>query len=248
MPVTVNLMNTVLNADVNFKIMKYDLIIVSQSKHDLIQVTQNCIDSARQDNADLNIIIVETYFLTAYDNINKNIKYEGEFNYNRALNLGLKHCEGDVHILANNDLIFHEGWSQIGDLMLSNNYHSASILSQDAKGFQRGDFVYEGYEIGKYITGWCIFLDNYVLDKIGQLDESVSFWYSDDLYACQLKAAGIKHGLFCNLQIDHILSRTLVAQSVHMQRKYQLLEHSKYLQRQMYYGAGTRKGMHKVNS
>lgn len=227
--------------------MKYDLIIVSQSKgSSLIQVTQDCINSARQDNADLNIIIIETYFLTAYDNIDKNIKYEGEFNYNRALNLGLKHAIGDVHILANNDLIFHKGWSEIGDLMISNGYHSASALSQDAKGFNRGEFIYEGYEIGKTLTGWCIFMDNYVLQKIGQLDDSVAFWYSDDLYACQIRAEGITHALFCNIQIDHITSRTLALENPRLQRKYQFEEQIKYRQKQSYYNA--RERMYKINS
>ena len=224
--------------------MKYDLIIVSQSKGNLIQVTQDCIDSARADNADLNIIIIETYFLTAYDNINFNIKYEGEFNYNRALNLGLKYAKGDVHILAINDLIFHKGWSEIGDLMISNSYHSASVLSQDAKGFKRGEFIYEGYDIGKTLTGWCIFMDNYVLQKIGQLDESVAFWYSDDLYACQIRAEGITHALFCNLQIDHITSSTLTLASPHLQRKYQIAEQIKYRQKQLYYAT---ERMYKIN-
>ena len=109
--------------------MTYDLIIVTQSSGDLIKVTQNCIDSARQDNADLNIIIIESGQPYKYD-VDKIIQYNGEFNYNRALNMGLKHSKGDVHILANNDLIFHPGWSQIGELMKVNDYHSASILSQ----------------------------------------------------------------------------------------------------------------------
>jgi hypothetical protein len=228
--------------------LKYDLIIVSQSKGNLIQVTQDCINSAREDNADLNIIIVETYFLTAYDNIDKNIKYEGDFNYNRALNLGLKHATGDIHILANNDLIFKKGWSQIGDLMQSNNYHSASVMSQHTQGLKRGDFIYEGYEIGKFLTGWCIFVDNYCLERIGKLDETVAFWYSDNIYACQLRAAGIPHGLFCNLRIDHITSKTLTQQSVSLQRKYQIGEQFKFRQREMYYGARTRERMHKTNT
>ena len=219
--------------------MFYDLIIVTQSNGDLIQVSQNCIDSARKDGADLNIIIVETGQPYKYD-VDKIIEYNGVFNYNRALNLGLKHAKGDVHILANNDLIFHEGWSQIGDLMQVNGYHSASVLSQTINGFQRGDFIYEGYMIGQHIAGWCIFLDKYCLDKIGQLDESVHFWYSDDLYACQLRVAGIKHGLFCNLRVDHLTSRTLIKQKSSIQRQYQISELGKFKQRQRYYASRER--------
>lgn len=211
--------------------MTYDLIIVTQSKGDLIQVTQNCIDSARKDNADLNIIIVETGQPFKYQWVTKIIDYNGEFNYNRALNLGLKYAKGDIRILANNDLIFHEGWSKIGELMQLNDYHSASVLSQAVNGFQRGDFIFEGYEIGKHLTGWCIFMDKYCQDKIGKLDEAVAFWYSDNLYAAQIKAAGIRHGLFCNIQVDHLTSLTLAKQPSSVQRMYQIGEKGKYIQR-----------------
>jgi len=225
--------------------MIYDLIIISQSKGELIQVTQNCIDSARKDGADLNIIIVETGNPYKYD-VDKIIEYNGEFSYNHALNLGLKHAKGDVHILANNDLIFHEGWSKIGELMKLNDYHSACVLSQSHNGYQRGDFVYDGYEIGKHLTGWCIFVDNYCLEKIGKLDESVQFWYSDDLYACQLRAAGIRHGLFCNCQVDHLTSATLVRQPYQIMRKYQMGELHKFNERKKYYAE--RERMQIINS
>jgi hypothetical protein len=151
------------------------------------------------------------------------------------LNLGLKYAKGDIHILANNDLIFHKGWSQIGELMQLNNFHSASVLSQSHNGFEVGDYVYEGYTIGKHLTGWCIFVDKYCIEQIGRLDESVNFWYSDDLYACQIKAEGIRHGLFCNCQVDHITSRTLVKQSSNVQRIYQNGQLTKFKQRQRYY-------------
>lgn len=228
--------------------MKYDLIIVSQSKGELIAMTERCIESTRQDDADLNIILIETSG-NHYDyDVDKILMYEGEFNYNRALNLGLQHVKGDVHILANNDLIFYSGWSVIGELMQSNGYHSASALSQDVKGFKRGYFVYEGYEIGKHVTGWCLFMDRHCHAEIGKLDETCSFWYSDNLYACQLKAEGIRHGLFCNIQIDHITSRTLHKQSSSVQRRFQTGEYSKFKIREKYYGARERiNKMHSCN-
>ena len=85
--------------------MTYDLIIVTQSYGDLIQMTQNCIDSARLDNADLNIIIVETGNPYLY-NVDKIIEYNGEFNYNRALNLGLKYAKGDYILYLDIDDMF----------------------------------------------------------------------------------------------------------------------------------------------
>lgn len=216
--------------------MIYDLIIVSKSTSDLIPVTQRCIDSARYDSAELNIIIIETGQPYKY-NVDKIIEYNGEFNYNRALNIGLKHAKGDIHILANNDIIFHPGWSKIGEIMDVNGYHSASALESKQK-FQRGNFVYDTYNIGDGLNGWCIFIDDYVIKKIGKLDETMSFWFSDNLYACQLKAAGIKHGLFTGVQVDHLESRTLKRQPYRMQRKFQIGELQKFNIRSSEYAEG----------
>lgn len=204
--------------------MKYDLIIVAlSSKVRLIEMTQRCIDSARQDGANLNIIIVETHsVIHEYQNIDKLVQYKGDFCYNRALNEGLRHANGDIHILANNDLIFHEGWSEIGEAMKINGYGSASVLSSwhIGRGMRKGDFIYPGYRIEYEIAGWCIFITRESLQKIGKLDESFEFWHSDNMYAEQLKSHSINHGLFCNVQIDHLESVTLRSVSSRYQRRY----------------------------
>lgn len=203
--------------------MKYDLIIVSKSINKQIQeMTQHCIDSARAD-CDLNVILVETGLVDVkYNGVNETINYRGVFNYNRALNMGLDIKKGDIHILANNDLIFYPGWSEIGELMYVNGFGSASALSQDPrqKAFNRGDFIYESYRIGACLTGWCIFVTKETILTIGKLDETFDFWYSDNMYADQIKRASIRHGLFCNIRIDHITSMTLRTLSFSNQRKY----------------------------
>lgn len=203
--------------------MKYDLIIVAKSNRpELVRLTTNCIASARRDGADMKVIVVET----APVSINYDatvLHYEGPFCYNRALNLGLSKAEGDVHILANNDLIFHEGWSVIGQQMKDNGYDSACALSQDPRQriYERGDHLYPGFTIGYHVGGWCIFITKEGLKAIGgKLDESFEFWYSDNMYAEQIQKAGLKHALFCNVRIDHITSATLRTIPPREQRKY----------------------------
>ena len=142
--------------------MKYDLIIISASKDSsLKKMTQDAIDSCLADRADVNVILVETYQKTEYKNVDKYVLFEGEFNYNHCLNLGLKHRKGDVQILVNNDIIFMPGWSSIGQTMREYGYLSASALSNHPRQrlFQRGDYAYEGYDICLYVTGWCLFVD-----------------------------------------------------------------------------------------
>lgn len=202
--------------------MKFDLIIVACSSTDeLINTTKNCITSARQDNADLNVVVVETCKSYPYET-DSIVNYSGAFCYNRALNFGLTAVKGDIHILANNDLIFHKGWSAIGEAMIVNKFDSGSALSQDhrQRPFRRGDWIYEGYAIGTYLPGWCIFITKEGLKQIGgKLWEDVDFWYSDNLYADQLMEYGVRHGLFCNVQVDHICSVTLRSTSPSHQRK-----------------------------
>lgn len=225
--------------------MTYDLIIVSQSLKELIPVTQQCIDTARADTKDINVIVVETGQPYIYQGMDKQVMYNGSFNYNRALNMGLKYAKGDVHILANNDLIFHQGWSKIGDMMKANGIHSASAKAGHLTMFPTGDVFYEGYSVSTILTGWCLFVDRYCIQQIKQLDESVSFWYSDNLYADQLIEKGIKHAIFCNVRVDHLCSKTLKRQPSRIQRQYQTGELHKYETRRRYYAK--RKKFNKIN-
>jgi len=221
--------------------MTYDLIMIVASKDDdLIRMTQSAIDSCRADGADVNVIVVETWKETVYKNVDKVLMYEGEFNYNRALNLGIKNSTGDICILANNDIKFEKGWSTIGHTMKVNDILSASALSTDPRqrSFKRGNYSYEGYIVGYHLTGWCLFVDRKVFTSIKKLDESVTFWYSDNVYADQLIRAKIKHHLICNVTVLHYTSRTLSKENIHIQkqlthaqRKRILKPHSPHIQK-----------------
>ena len=202
--------------------MKYDLIIVSKSTPELKKFTLQTITTARQDKADLNVIIVETSGKKVDYPGAEIVMYKGQFNYNRALNLGLAKAKGDIHILANSDLVFCKGWSQIGQQMKINGFDSASALSEDRRqsAFKRGDWIYPGYEIGIHLTGWCIFVTKECIKKLGSLDETFEFWYSDNVYADQLQANNLRHGLFCNVQVNHVTSVTVRTAPAADQRRY----------------------------
>lgn len=210
--------------------MKYDLIIVSKSTPELKKFTLQTIATALQDKADVNVIIVETSGKKVDYPGAETVMYKGQFNYNRALNLGLTKAKGDIHILANNDLVFYKGWSQIGEQMLINGFDSASALSEDRRQsiFKRGDWIYPGYEIGRYLTGWCIFVTRECIKKIGKLDETFEFWYSDNVFADQLQANKLRHGLFCNVQVNHVTSVTIKTVPAPDQRRYTRNETMKY--------------------
>ena len=203
--------------------MTYDLIIVAQSTTPrLVQMTQDCIDSSKADN----VILIETGTAVDYSGVDRVVRYAGDFNYNRALNMGLEYANNDIHILANNDLIFYN-YKTIGEDMISHGFGSASAWYNGCA-FDQGSYIYEGYNIATHITGWCLFITSEALSKIGKINEKVEFWYSDNVYADQLKAAGIRHGLFCNARVDHIGSQTLSTVSVKLKRYYSLGQLPKY--------------------
>lgn len=211
--------------------MSYDLIIVSKSSTpELIQMTQNCINSALSD-CDLNVILVETSRGDVnYEGVNTIVYLNDQFNYNRALNKGLEVVKGGIHVLCNNDLVFHEGWSKTFEIMQEYDLQSVSVLSNDGRqaGFKRGEYVYEGYQIGSHLTGWCIFVTKDTIRQIGKLDESMNFWYSDNVYADQLRNAGIKHYLYCGAFIEHLTSKTLRTLSFRDQRRYSVQSQRRY--------------------
>jgi hypothetical protein len=203
--------------------MKYSLIIIAASKsNELKKITQQTIDTALDDGADMEVILVETFRKTQYKGVDKYIDTSKiEFRYNKALNIGIKEAEGEILILANNDLYFHAGWSRIGDIMQKRGILSASALSLDKRQrFFHENKMYPGYRIGYEFTGWCLFADPKIFEKIGKLDESPLFWRSDDNYAEQLKAAGIKHYLITAIRIDHLGSSTLQTLPAATQRLY----------------------------
>lgn len=192
--------------------MTYDLIMVAASRDKaLIDMTQRSIDTCLADGVEVNVILIETFAEHRYRGVNETIRYVEPFNYNHCLNIGLKHRKNDVQILANNDLIFVKGWSEIGEVMKENGILSASALSESPQHrlMKKGYYAYKGYDIRLFFTGWCLFQDAKVWDKIGKLDERFEFWYSDNIYAEQLKKAKIEHWLLCCAQVNHVTSQTL---------------------------------------
>lgn len=220
--------------------MTYDLIVVTQSRDkNLIAMTQRCIDSCKSEG-DVHVILVESGPETKYNKVDIYVKYEGDFNYNRALNMGLKHRKSDIQILANNDLIFRRDWSVVGHLMRRNGYLSASLPDTRLhKSYKRGYLAYEGWKIGVHFTGWCLFADKQVWDIIGDLSEVHNFWFSDNVYAEQLQAAGIKHALITCATVDHIESATLKKQDKITINRFVNGEIEKYAKNKRLHGINT---------
>jgi len=213
-----------------------DIIIVSNGRNGYLRtVTKHGIDTCVMSSSliTFNFIIIEQAKHVVYKIPRvKTMHYDFEFNYNRCLNLGLKHSTTKYVALCNNDLDFRPFWAENIIAAMGNTYLSAS---PSRYGQRKG--IAEGYEIAKQLNGWCIVINRAVLDKIGKLDEGVKFWYSDDIYADQLRAQGIKHILVNHSFVRHLGSRTLRTDRngrdlMRKQRKNYIEARKKYIKKQ----------------
>ena len=198
-----------------------DIIIVSNGRNGYLRtVTKHAIDTCVMSSSliTFNFIIVEQSKRVNYNRIprTKTVHYDFEFNYNHCLNLGLQHSTTKYVALCNNDLDFRPYWAEniiaaMGEVIEidGEKIYRDKYLSASPSRYGRRKGIVEGYEIAKQLNGWCIVINRAVMDKIGKLDEGVKFWYSDDIYADQLRAQGIKHILVNHSLVRHLGSRTL---------------------------------------
>jgi GT2 family glycosyltransferase len=188
-----------------------DVIMPSNGRErHLIKMTQNCIDSLHEseNNIEFNILVFEQQPTVNYQNA-KTIHYSYPFNYNKIMNDGIGRTSSPYVCMANNDLLFSYGWcSEL--LKWTEQYMSMSPRCPKAQMDMKLYATYEGYGISKELSGWCIFIKRELLDIIGALDESMIFWFSDNVYADALQEHGIKHALISNSIVRHLTSKTVV--------------------------------------
>lgn len=181
-------------------------------------MTNECIRSllASEEKGAINVIVVESNKQLDRDAYSPHPTYfpEGEFNYNRFCRYGIERGNAEWVTLANNDLIFHPLWfSAIHKLHMNHNEIESfgswnSVDDWHEERFPTGREYYLGFRTGYELSGWCITAKRSVFDRIN-LDQRVSFWYSDNIYADEIKKNGICHALVKESRVDHLCSQTL---------------------------------------
>lgn len=184
--------------------MNISCVIVACSKSTYhIDITKQAIKSSGVD-----CIVVETHpNAQPYKDAKVNLFWPKEFNYNACLNFGIFHTDTEYIALCNNDVVFVDKWTKITERMKENKVLSASpfsLYSQHRHGYKPDGKQHFGYWIGHELLGWCIVVHRDIFQIIGKMDESRKFWCSDDVYADQLRQAGLKHMLDCASLVNHI--------------------------------------------
>lgn len=191
--------------------IEVDVCIISYAKtHELKQVTEKGIESLLQSEESIkfNIFVMESNCDVDYSNYpNTRTFYSHKpFNYNEYLNKAREQGNSKYIALCNSDLTYEKNWaSNIIQLMtLKPEIMSASpFCPQTQQKYEWSNDVYFGYEVRKHLAGWCIFQQRKIYDIIGKLNEDVEFWYSDNIYAEQLKSKGLLHVLVTKSIVNH---------------------------------------------
>ena len=210
-----------------------DIVIISFAKNrEFKKTTEDCISSllSSEHSIHFNVFVIESNKNETYSNLShlKNLKVvhpNVPFGYHRYLNIGISMGRSEYVCLCNNDLIFKKNWAHqiISEMEKNPKLLSASPYStvphKTKFGLSVSNSIEYGYQIRRYLAGWCIFQKRKIYDIIGPLDENFIFWYADDDYSETLKQKNVLHGLVLSSVVEHMESKTLKSESADSRKK-----------------------------
>jgi hypothetical protein len=184
-----------------------DVIILSKADTRATkQMTQRAVDSCVAGaHMPVNVIVIEGGQAAGYRGAVTLHKQE-PFNYNRFGNFGASRGRAEWIMLANNDLLFRDGWLQ----PLLDAGHP--LVSPWEPHDRRQEEITEntiGTVTGKHLSGWCFMLRRSLWSQIGGFDTDVSFWCSDDAVIEQCAAVGVEPMIVKASVVEHTASSTL---------------------------------------
>jgi GT2 family glycosyltransferase len=197
-----------------------DVIILSDTDSKSKQVmTENAIRSLFSSEDPLfnrfNVTIVESCpAFPGYDaKYGRTIHPGCKFGFNKFMNVGIRAGSAEYVCLCNNDVVFHPGWAT----------HMLAAMNQDpsiesccpycgiyhpTRGIKPDALPILGYHF-EVLIGWCILIKRSVIERIGPLDERITFWFAERDYGNTLENCGIRHALIPAARVDHLRSQSL---------------------------------------
>ena len=184
-----------------------DVVILSNSLSMRIhKMTQRTIDSCLTgaNSLPVNVIVLEQQNVT-YKRATT-VTAPGPFNYNRFANRGAMLGAAEWIMVANNDLIFHDGW--LHNLLAAGHPVVSPKCPRDPRQYEFTENI-TGYVTARHLSGWCFMIKRRLWQRIGGFDDCVDFWCSDDVVIEQLKQIGIEPMLVVDSIVEHLQSVTL---------------------------------------
>ncbi len=188
-----------------------DVVILSNSKNnELKQITSQTLNSLIRScllpEYFPKIIVVEQYPLANWYSADVILRPDEPFNYNRFANLGAKQGTNEWICIANNDLIFENGWFEL--LMKFKHPVMSPRCPDDKRQLNIKDFEF-GTQVGRHLSGWCFVIKRTLWEEIGGFDEDFAFWCADNSLMEQLILKGIEPMVVDQSIVRHLGSKTL---------------------------------------
>lgn len=185
-----------------------DVVILSKANdYSTKAMTQKAVDTCfyGSNGLPVNIIVVESGQADGYQHATTIRKFD-KFNYNAFANYGAEQGKAPWIMIANNDLVFHDGW--LHNLIAAGN---DLVSPREPNDTRQADITKntKGDVCGKHLSGWCFMIKRKLWEKIGKFDTDVDFWCSDDVVIEQCKAVKVKPMLVYDAIVDHTVSATL---------------------------------------
>jgi GT2 family glycosyltransferase len=139
------------------------------------------------------------------------IKYpHSTFNYNKYLNIALKHCKSDYVIISNNDVIFDKGFfSECTKNMELYNLDSCSCYCPDwTPHVGLKDKITFGWNIGREFCGWNLIYRRESIKALLPLAEEFTFFCQDNHMAIEGERLGMRHALIGTATVKHLISKS----------------------------------------
>lgn len=184
-----------------------DVVILSHANTPALhRMTQTAIDTciAGANSLPVNVIVLEQA-RGEYRNANW-VRTRDPFNYNRFANRGAKMGSAEWLMIANNDLIFHDGW--LHALLAADHPVVSPKCPRDSR---QAEFIENttGYFTARHFSGWCYMLRREIWERLGGFDDCVDFWCSDDVVIEQLRALDIAPMIVPDALVEHLQSVSL---------------------------------------
>lgn len=127
------------------------------------------------------------------------------FHYNQFANRGAALGQAQWIVVANNDLIFRDGW--LHHLLAAD--HPVVSPKNPSDERQPDLFNARGYVNGRHFCGWCFMIRRDVWQQIGGFDRDFGFWCADDATIEQLRWVGVEPMIVPAALVQHLGSTTL---------------------------------------
>lgn len=171
---------------------------------ELVEITAKCLRSLHLTELPDQIILVDdgSPIQATQDFSDIDIRLPENQGYSAAVNAGLEAAQGDIIIVGNNDLTFHENWLTELLRVLDEGFDVATCWTSDQK-YKLQDKIEQDAKFGSIFA-----MKREVYEQVGGFDEQFRGYFADDDLRKRMLEAGFTIGKNCNLVIEHLAKAT----------------------------------------